>query len=426
MNSRTSSRATLTLIFGMIFFFGLSLRYQNVDRTQEYVYLCVPYQSLQNHQLFINKWTDPFGENGPLGVYPPAACALYGSLGLMRWYQFLFSIAAMVLLMRIARRATVDGLDSPVLVAHDALSMLTVWITIPLVLIYPVQCNGMFAGLLCFIGGLFLMRERPYSAMFLFGFAYSFKTQWLGMLPGIVLYQFLMQPVATSWAARFKEIGMGLLVYFLPACVIVPVMFAPLGAFRSFHDFWVYAMNGPHEFWIQIEYHGARLLRGGMPAAHQARVDDIRISEFKGYGLLTWSHIALSFGFSVALSVLAVWKRWFTKRPFVGPLSTPMIVLASCGLFYWVHFLVIYRYPYWYNVFPMVIFNPLLVAIGFRLLLQKITSGGPYRFAWTMVVGIMIVEACILGRTAWKLPGAHRNSPPGNSLTPYDWMVGSK
>ena len=171
----------LTLV-AMIIVLAKALPFLHVDRVYENAYMGCPYRLLASHHPRIVN-DDPFVENGPHGVYPATAIVYYsGSMAAMRWYNFLFSLIMMALFVLFFFQEHPDSGNSPWEATAYGLLMLTIWKIIGLTLIYPIQVTGMMPGFDCFLLGLWLNRRHPYAAMIAFGFAYSFKGQFLAML----------------------------------------------------------------------------------------------------------------------------------------------------------------------------------------------------------------------------------------------------
>src|SRR3989338_6827525 len=88
----TSGVVSLLALMTAAFF--LMLPHVKIDMLQETWYLGVPHELISKSKVIVSA-IDPFLENGPHTVYPPAAIVYFtGSMRLMRAYQFSFSLMA--------------------------------------------------------------------------------------------------------------------------------------------------------------------------------------------------------------------------------------------------------------------------------------------------------------------------------------------
>ncbi len=375
---------------------------------QENVYLGEPYKMLKNHNAYIHQGVDPFSENGPHIMYPYAALLrITGSLTVQRFVQFSSSLISVMLLgfyFFQQRRDRLSLYES----ALYALLIVSTWLSIPLALSYPAQANGMMAGFVCFLLGLYYAENSPRVSMMLFGLAYACKTQYLGMLPGILAYKLFIESPEKLILHRIREMALQTVLYFVPAVLVIPAICASLGLFRNWPEFKDFALNGPHEIWVRAIDNIPGLFFG-MSKGHQEFVGEVKAAEYAGYGLLTWLHILFSCGVCLYGAGLTVWQRLRGLK-----FNAAWGLLGFSGIIYWLHFFFIYRYPYWYNVFALIVLN----AFFAPLVLERIIHSLGKRKL------LPIAAICVLAffvRTVWNLPG-WKLKQPGTALVPYEWM----
>ncbi len=397
--------------------FLLTVNKVQLDRVQENVYLGVPYNLLQQGRFVVMPDADPFPENGPQAIYPPTALLkATGSLFLMRAYQFLFPLLVVGLLLFLFLRKFGERIPSIWEQFLLAGIFLAVWISTPNTLIYPIQVNGMAAGFACLLLGAYVFPRSAVWGMFCFGWAFTFKGQYLAMLPGFIFYVLFVDVRERNiWKHFLLAIG-AVAMFFVPKSVIVSGLCWALGMFEDKGDFLRYSLDGPHLIGYEISYVIGRLL--GKAAAAAPEEGSRRAVEYAGYGMMAWAHIGLSVGFSVLFALRSLWHRVRTPLGAALSIDTGLTALAWGGLVYWINYLFFYRFPYWYNVFALVFFNIYLFASVVVLSRDQIVRlTGP---RWGRVFFVLA------GLSAFVLFSGYLRRqislPPGNAFAPYEWM----
>jgi len=396
--------------------FLITLSHVDVDRVQESWYLGVPYGLIQDGHVYVSN-SDPFPENGPQSVYPPAAIVyLTGSLLPMRIYQFIFSLIVIGLLFYFFFRKFQYALYRWREVAVYSIVYLAVWISIPLALIYPIQVNGMTAGFACLLLGLMIYPQYSMWGMFCFGWAFAFKGQYLALLPGFVVYLFFIDVREATLGRHLLKSCAAFIMFFVPKTLILAGLWEAMGMFQTRKDFWLYALDGPHLLASQFQFILGHL--SGQAGAAAPEAGPRRAVEYSGFGLIAWGHIVASALFCVLFSLRSIWKR--TRTPFGEELDIDkgLAIFAWGGLSYWVNYLLFYRYPYWYNVFAVVFLNIFLAAACVRLAGSwlSVKFGKQWSSAFLLVTVIISLSFII------RYMDHEWTKPKGNALTPYEWM----
>lgn len=410
-------RLSLALLLGaMTAIFVTALPHLNVDRVSENCYMGNVYKMiLQEHPRIYQQ--DPFLENGPHAVFTSGYIAHhFNSLKLMRYYHFLYSLLIMAMMYFLFFYFT--GSDSlarweiPIL----AVLMITVWLSIPLSLIYPIQFNGMIPGFACLLLGLWLNEKHPFWAMLSFGFAYTFKGQFLAMMPGILAYKFVFEKGTRSWGMHVGQVALSLIIFFLPASLILPTLFWWLGLFDNRADLFAYAFKAQGILWEEFSYIFPRL-------ANKVAVDTqgaaIRAKEYAGFGILAWALIATSILFCFTMIGVAIYR--LAKR-IPTSASSALSIFGLAGLGYWCNYLFFWRFPFWYDVLPVVLFNIVAIPLIVFWIRRQIQDRWGTRPAMAFILVITLLFGRHFYRRLWVNPLWDR-SIAGDSLKFYDWMA---
>lgn len=413
---QTATLAAVALAMGAVFL--VSVPKVSIDRVSESwaEYFKLPYTLIEQGNVVV-RHKDPFPENGPQAVYPPAAIAFFtGSLFLTRAYQFAFSMLAVALLGALFFRKFGDRLRSSWEVPVYGAIFLAAWLSIPLSLVYPIQVNGMLGGVACLVLGMSVYRRSVVWGMFCFGWAFSFKGQFLALLPGFILYTFLLDVRESSLPKHFGKAFLALAMFFVPKTVILSGLCAALGMFESTQEFVKYAFDGPSLIGYEFLYIVGRFL--GAPAAAAPEEGVRRSVEYAGFGVGAWGHIVLSAGFSALFAARSVWKRFRPSVDVGGRYDRGLAVFAWGALFYWINYLFFYRFPYWYNVLAVVYVNIFLVAAGVLWLRDLAARFLGARWANVFLIVFGIGSLVYVGKSVRFLVSMQ----PGDALTPYEWM----
>jgi hypothetical protein len=400
--------------------FAAVLPHVQVDRVSESLahYFKLPYQLIQQRHIVVLPEEDPFPENGPQAVYPPAAIAYFtGSLFLTRAYQFLFSMIVVSLsfyfLMRLISKNPTNVLEST---AYGILC-LAIWFSMPLSLVYPIQINGMTAGFACLLLGVILYADSRLWGTFCFGWAFTFKGQYLAMLPGFIIYLYFIDIRSKNWPRHLWQATCALLMFFVPKTLILACLFGVLGMFQTSHDFFRYAFDGPHLIYNEFTYIVGHFLGRATAAAPEAAIR--RALEFSGFGILAWAHIGGSVLFCMSFVIRSIWKR-IQKNPEeeVG-VAKGLTAFAWGGLFYWINYLFFYRFPYWYNVFAVIFMNITLATTAFHLALVWLAQKTGRKTWSNAFLLFAVVAAIVYYKSHWR---ATYSQGVGDALLPYEWM----
>lgn len=410
----------LVLAAALVCIVMLVLGKVEVDRNQEQLYLGESFRTLQADSIFINH-RDPFEENGIHAVLLPAlVLKMTGSLGMMRSYLFLFSLAAIVLMYQICRRYGNGGTSLSDREAwFVALACASVWCAIPLIWQYPFQCNGMMLGFVCVVLAVLVYEKRPALAMVLFGFAAASKGQFLTYFPTLLLYQFLIRRGEISWTRRILP-TLGDLLLLLAPHLLLAVLAMLLGWFRSHEEFIQY-------LFMQVTLVAsfiAKALRPFFDGQGQASAswfgmlkDRYWMYEFHTYGPLSWTLILFSLGSSLFFAGQSIYR--LTRRQPQSPVDG---LLGFALLPFWVNFLLFWGYPYWYNVLAVLPFN-VYFFVRLSFLMQRALQRRaiiPVQKAAPWVLGSLLVFLFI-NRVAYYRPlDASRR---GNAFEVYPWML---
>ncbi|MFA5974894.1 MAG: hypothetical protein WC859_01860 [Elusimicrobiota bacterium] len=403
------------LLAAMLGIFAYALPHLSVDRVSEHIYLGVPYRMFADRDIHIYQG-DPFVENGPHVILATTAFAFHGrSLKPMRYYNFVYSLAVVGLFFWFFFKLFDETWMRPWEIPVIALLVLSVWITIPLILIYPIQVNGMTPGLLCFIAGLLLEKHHPRWAMIAFGFAYSCKGQFLAMLPGLFLYKLLFENRGDSIALKIRELVLCAVLYFVPATVFLTAIGWAFGLFHNREDLLAYAFRAPSILFSEFSYIIPVLMRktASDPFAAQGRA-----IEYARWGFVTWLLIALSIGFCVVYAARSFFNR---KESSSGPLQVPATMLAVAGIGYWINYFFFWRYPFWYNTLPMEWFNILIIPAAIYGLKIRLSHRWTPRFAAIFLVLVALLAGRNILRRVIIKP-VFDSTSQGDSLQPYPWM----
>jgi len=405
--------ALLTIALGTFLFV---IPHVDVDRVQEGWYLGVPYTQIEHHQLAVTD-VDPFPENGPQAVYS-AAAILYstGSLVVMRIYQSIFSLLVLGLLFYLFFRIYQDHQFSWYEVAAYLVIFSSVWFSIPLALVYPVQVNGMTAGFACLLLGLLVFPQSTAWGMFCFGWAFSFKGQYLGLLPGFIMYVFLIDKREKTVSAHLVKSILSVIMFFAPKTIILAGLWKALGLFPTGKDLWQYALDGPILLFTQLQFILGHVL--GKAGAASPEAATRRAVEYSGYGLIAWGHVMISVLFCIGFTIRSIWKQFRKASIQIAGFDKGLTVLAWGGLFYWINFLFFYRFPYWYNVFAVIFLNIFLAAALVYLAVSWISARAGKRWGSALLLACSLFALGIVTSIVLR---AHYGLK-GNSLEPYDWM----
>ncbi len=395
--------------------FVTALPHLNVDRQSEFCYMGAPYKMiLQDRPRIYSQ--DPFFENGPHAVYISAYIAHhFHALKPMRYYHFLYSLLIMAMMYLLFFELFPSNRPKPWEIPIIALIMLTVWISIPLSLVYPVQFNGMMPGFACFLLGLIWNKKRPYTAMLLFGFAYTFKGQFLAMMPGIMLYKLFFEKGSDTWFTHAKRLAISLFLFFAPGTLILSALFWMVGLFDSLAELKAYALRAPTIIFTEMSYILPVVL-GHTSTDPQGAAT--RSTEYSGFGLLAWGLIWTSILFCFGAIVRAFDLKRRGREAERNDLFT---VFGMAGLCYWFNYLFFWRYPFWYNVLPVVLFNILLIPmIIFEIKLQV-----DKRFGAKAAMAFMLIVGVLFGRHLYRrlfVNPLWDRTQMGDMLQPYAWM----
>jgi len=396
--------------------FIYALPHLKVDRTSENEYLGVPYKMMADGDVHIHQG-DPFVENGPQAILVTTAIAYHlHSLKLMRVYHFLFSLAVVGWLYLIFFKRFDETLMRLWEIPLVALLVLSTWITIPLILVYPIQVNGMTPGILCFIAGLLLEERHPRWAMIAFGFSYSFKGQFLAMLPGIFLHKAVFENRGRTIAYKSKELVLSAILYLVPTAVILTSLWWVMGLFRNRQDLLGYAFRAPTILINEFSYIIPVLTRKTAPDPFGTYG---RAIEWAGWGFVAWLLVAISMAFCLIWAAWSFWRR--RKQSPSGPLEVPAAVLAMAGIGYWINYLFFWRYPFWDNTLPMEWFNILLIPLGIYSLKPWISK----RLNPRLAVIFLLLAGIAAGRNLIRrviVKPVFNAAVLGDSLQPYPWM----
>jgi hypothetical protein len=418
-SSYSSFLKPLLLVFVMSVVFILVIGKVDIDRHQENLYLGEPYITLKGGDVFLNH-RDPFEENGWHAVLPPAFILIStGSFGIMRAYLFLFSILTMLLMYQLCLRygKSSESWNS----GHKWMVLLicaVMWLSIPLMLQYPFQSNGMMFGFVFVLLGMLVYERHPMSAMFLFGCAAATKGQFLTYLPGIILYQFFIRRADRPWLKRIILTTGDILLFLLPHFILA-VLAMTLGWFRTVEEF-------IHYFFMQVSLvssffgKAVRQLFAGNGLENISFFASLKDRywkyEFKTYGLLSWIQIFFSVSACLFFSCQAVYQLMKRRS---GSLLDGFMGFAL--LPFWVNFLLFWAYPYWYNVLAVMPFNIyfLVRLLGkTEHLLETRMTVSMSRFAHVVLAFFLIVVA--INRISYlRLFDSARR---GNAFELYAWM----
>jgi len=411
--------ALIVLLAVITMVFAVALPHLRVDRISEYTYMGVPYKMFKAGHLSIADG-DPFVENGPHAVFVSAAIAYYShSLKPMRYYHFVYMAIIIGWLFWLLQRQFERLSRSWIILGLSVLLVLSVWISIPLILIYPIQFNGMTPGFLCFLAALLLNGEHPYGAALMLGCAYSFKGQFLAMLPGWMLYKVVIENRFASWKARVAHAGACFILFFVPTTVLLTVLARLFHFFNDTQELKAYAWRAPSILFDEMSAIGQKMLH--LPSASPDKATQavrIRHTEYSGFGCLTWSHIIFSMSFCFWAAANPLWNRWRGQESKVAPFLS---LFGAAGFLYWLNYLFFWSYPFWYNTLPVVFFN--LFAIPYAVLSFQgwITRHLSERLGLICLVGVSLVLGGYFLKDIYRTPGWHDRAP-GDSLEPYSWM----
>jgi hypothetical protein len=388
-----------------------------MDRMQENVYLKIPYWFISQHHLAITPEGDPFPENGPQAVYPLAAIAYYtGSLRLMRWYQFVFCLIVVGMTFRFFFRKFKEHPFTGWEVCLYVLLYLVLWLSIPLSMVYPTETNGMTAGFIFMLLGILAWPTSPLWGMFYFGWAFTFKGQYLAFLPGFIVYLYFIDIRAGSLGKHLLQSTEALAMFFVPKTIILSSLCGLLGMFYTRHDFFRYALDGPYLMGSEFSYMVGHLLGQAKAAAPEAAIR--RTQEFSGFDKIMWGHIFLSLIFCAFFSLHSLWKRFHMKWGNDLGIDKGLTIFAWGGLFYWINYLFFYRFPYWYNIFAVIYLNLFLGAALVHLSAQWTSTNFSKRLSLVMMTLVGFVAARFLVKY-----GRHQSTKPtGDAFVPYEWM----
>lgn len=414
------------LLLAMVFVFFPTLSHLVLDRSSENTYMRAPYEALRLGKLRVYA-TDPYEENGPHAMFISAAFAYYGSFLTMRIYHFLYSLVVMAVLFvsfwmhRPIKKKTLGG---PIVGAYGIL-FFSVWLSIPLILLYPIQFNGMTPGFLCVLAGFALLaRQKIYWAMAAFGTAYSFKGQFLAFLPGLLVYLAVFDVRDQKWTLHMRKLAFAVAAFFSPTTLVLATGWGLLGAYETPADYIFYAFNGQRLFLDQIAriFHWVDL-PPDVAEASRLRTAEIRTSEFGGLGLSAWAQIAFSVGFmAFHFGRALIWRASNKLGSQVDGRDRILFSLALVALPYWINYFFFWGYPFFYNTLPVLWFNVIAIPSTIWFAQQWLSNRTRYKRAGFAFLGL---AAVCLGANAvrvWsKLPGwAHQS--PGNALVPFEWM----
>lgn len=387
---RKTQISALLLLFGlMVVSFHFIVPHMKIDVVQETWYMGIPYDLIRNHNVNVTA-NDPFLENGPQAVYPPAAIAYKtGSMKAVRVYQFLFSMAVVALLFFYFFQKFGETSFTPLEVFAYALIFLGTWVSIPMALIYPLQVNGMTGGMVCAILGGWIYPRSSLWGMFFFGLAFAFKGQFLAFFPGLALYVVFIDVEDEKLSKHALRAAGRLAMFFVPKTIVLTLLWWGLGLFPNMREVWLYAMDGPDLLMYEIR---SLLQKIAGTSAAMAPASGIRESEYAGYGPITWGHVALSVTFCAGAAAWAALQRF--RKGLAGKIAMDrgLAALAWGAAPYWLNFLVFYRYPYWYNTFAIVPFNIFLAAAFIRLVQLKIRQVQGPRIATIFLVVVALAS----------------------------------
>jgi uncharacterized protein with PQ loop repeat len=251
--------------------------------------------------------------------------------------------------------------------------------------------------------------------MLMFGFAYTFKGQFLAMMPGIMLYKLVFEKGSHPWPAHAKRLALSLFLFFTPGTFILPAIFWILGMFDNLVDLKIYALRAPSILFAEISYIVSLLLHHVSPESQGAA---IRSKEYHGFGLLAWGLIVTSILFCIGMIVQAIDLKRRGRECEHNALFT---LFGMAGLCYWLNYLFFWRFPFWYNVLPVVLFNILVIPVilyWFKLKVDK-------RFGSKAAVAFMLCVGLLFGRHLYRrifVNPLWDSTQIGDSLQPYAWM----
>jgi hypothetical protein len=399
-------------------FFLLNLPVTFVDRLQEHWYLGIPFERLKTGAFWVDR-DDPFPENAPHLMYLLAKLTYAtGSLLSVRLAQWPWSLLAMVALWAVLHKLTGFLRGSRFDVLGMSLLVLFFWISLPLGFVYPVQTNGMMAGFVCLALGLLVLRERPAAAMLLFGFAYAHKAQFIMFFPCVIAYRLVLDYPGRMLGRHLARTARDTVLLFVPAAVILPLFLAACGAFRSAHDFFGYATEGPLLLWRQVaavlgKFTGAPPAN---PLANTFRLQTLT-AELASYSKLVYMHIYLSAGLGIAGLAWTLRGRlpawWGGKVRAEPPPELALLSVMTCVA--WITYFRFNMYPYCYNMLPILPFNALVVPYVFWRLRGVVPGAWFARGGYALALIFLVVLGYRYGRNFAALPR-------GDALEPYYWM----
>lgn len=404
---------------------ALSFPVADVNRLQEHHYLGVPYERMKT--FFYVDRNDPFPENGAHVMWWLAKAAhAGGSLLPVRILQWVWPLATLVFLWllldqltRFSRRARLETGGMAFLVTFF-------WAALPLGFVYPIQTNGMFHGYACFAFGLWMLQASRPVAMLAFGFAYAAKAQFIMYFPCVMAYRLVLDYDGKGIPRHLIKVARDCALLFVPAGVILPLLFAGFGWFRGFDDFVANAYEGPWLLGSQMGRVIGKLL--GKPdapeavAANAARLRTLQ-SELASYSKLVYFQIFVSGALGLAAAAWAAWARlpawWGARKEENGP--PPAIALMGVMVpLAWFSYFRFNNDPYCYNMLAVLPLNALLVPYALWLARERLPAIPPAAFK--AAYALAMVLTLFLGfRYARDFATKPHTS---NVLKPYYWMQG--
>lgn len=417
------------LLIALTAFFLLSLFVTDINRIQEHWYLGTAFERLKT-EAWVNR-DDPFTEIAPHVMYFLAkVLKVFDSLLAVRLLQWFWTLLSVSLFWVLLHRLTGFARNSVREVAGMTALGLFLWVSLPLGFVYPIEANGAWWGLACMGAGFLLLREYPNLAIIAFGLGYAHKAQFMMYFPCLVFWRIFLaypgrhEPILWHLLRSIRDLSL----FFVPAVVFLPILYAALGWFRTFYDFKMYALEGPTMLAEQV----LGVIKGilGMKVHANPDMEANRLvtlySELASYSKLVYMHIALSIVIGLAGFLWALWARLpaFWGKPRADGPPAEIALVSVMLMLAWLTYFKFNYYPYCYNMLFQLPFSFFVVPYVVWELARRL---GP------LIGNVMVVKirgAIFLLVTIFVLFLGFRYTrnflslPAGNAMKPYYWMQG--